>query len=537
MQPAVCLTAPRKAVYRPPVAEPAAAPDKEIASPKSHHPVGWEPVDATDTNRQPKKLASAAPAHGGAATPWWEAPVAPGVTSAREWGIAGAPAEDGAASVSRPGSESPRSCGGEQCAAPQPMPQYQQQQSLEGLLCAPPAPHSAEARAAHAYEARLVKHLSHGQWTLLSLLGDRAKGCPMPPAVGLSLKAFIVARPHLFHLLWDGNQGTWRAKLRTKPLQAGNASPHAAASVAAMPAETTSVVPVQTAAGLDCDPLEQAPEPKAVLVAANPWRTSYPLPDCATVSTDDVTAPAMEPFNISGDMPPPAPTSEYGLFRDHPLSALGTVFNGHGGGVQPATAHMQHPSRSGASAYEVLCGPHRHSTVSLGGFSQAIAAASGAAETNMLGVFGGGARGPSTCFGDAAIRALASSAPSSPQHAQGRFAPQAGSAPLPCHEQFMATSAPATATGVYQPYFGCSDMGAAMARYMRLDASGGNAMGTHSPRPQAAPRVLPAPRNLGGYGDMPETGGMYGDRGGQRQREGDDDTDALLLECLSMGAH
>jgi hypothetical protein len=434
-------------------------------------------VDATDTSRLPNKLAPAEPVPGGTATPWWEAPVAPSVPSAREWAIAGAPAEDGATSASRPGS-------GEQFAAPAPMAQYQQQhQSLEGLLSAPLPPHPAEARAAHAYEARLVKHLSHGQWTLLSMLGDRVKGCPMPPAVGLSLKAFIVARPHLFHLLWDGNQGTWRAKLRTKPLQTGSVSP--AVSVAAMPAASTStsVMPHQTAARLDCEPVERG-EPKAAVVAANPWRMSHPLPDCAQVETG--AAPAMEqPCSISGGMAPPAPTGSYGLFSDHPLVALGAVLNGHGGGGGQLLTHMQHPS--GTSAYDVLCGPHRHSTASLGGFSQAVAAASGAAES--MGMFGSGSRSPSTCFGDAAIRALALSAPSSPHHGQGRFTPTAGSAPLPC------------AFSGYPPNFGCGDMGAAMAGYMHLDASGGNAMGT------------------------------------QHQREGDDDTDALLLECLSMGAH
>ena len=537
--PAVCLTAPRK-VYRPPVFEPAAAPDKDkVGSPKMHHPPGWEPVEQDSRSTAPMSI----PTHVGSATPWWEAPVAQ-AAPAREWAVTGAPSEDGTASASRPGSESPRSCGGEYVTLlPPPLPpvphyQQQMQQQLEGLLSTAAPPNSAEAWAAQAYEARLVKHLSHGQWVLLSLLGDRVKGCPMPPSVGMQLKAFIMARPHLFHLLWDVNQGTWRAKLRAKPLQAGGGNMSSPTVAVALPA-----VPSKPPADLDCMLAEQL-ELVHASVSANPWRMAHLLPDCSSVCTEEVAA--VEPISSACGLAPPLPppASDYGLFSNHPLAALHSVFNGNGGSAQPL-AHMQHPT-SGPSAYDVLCGPQRNSTASLGGFSQAIAAASSTRET--AGLFGSMGsepcappRGPSVCFGDAAIRALASSAPPSPHNGHARFAPTAGSASLPGRELFIATSAPATAAPGrgYQPYFASSDMGAAVAGYMHLDASGGSAMCGTQPvmRSQAGPRALPPPR-------MPEAG-MYCDRAAgsspavglwQRQKDGDDDADALLLECLSMGA-
>jgi hypothetical protein len=71
-----------------------------------------------------------------------------------------------------------------------------------------------EAQAAAVagwYEARLVASLSNGQWRLLSLLGDRDRGCPVPHNLGCTLKQFCVARPGRFELRWADE--AWKVRL------------------------------------------------------------------------------------------------------------------------------------------------------------------------------------------------------------------------------------------------------------------------------------------------------------------------------------
>jgi len=72
-----------------------------------------------------------------------------------------------------------------------------------------------DARLELAYEARLMGALRDGGWKLLSLLGERERGSPVPPQLRCSLKAFIAARPALFQLAWDAPSGAWRTRLST----------------------------------------------------------------------------------------------------------------------------------------------------------------------------------------------------------------------------------------------------------------------------------------------------------------------------------
>ena len=64
-----------------------------------------------------------------------------------------------------------------------------------------------DARLELAYEARLMGALRDGGWKLLSLLGERERGSPVPSQLRCSLKAFIAARPALLQLAWDADSG------------------------------------------------------------------------------------------------------------------------------------------------------------------------------------------------------------------------------------------------------------------------------------------------------------------------------------------
>ena len=71
------------------------------------------------------------------------------------------------------------------------------------------------AAIAASYEARLIASLSNGHWRLLSMLGDRDRGCPVPANLGCSLKQFIVARPARFELRWADE--AWQVRLLPAP--------------------------------------------------------------------------------------------------------------------------------------------------------------------------------------------------------------------------------------------------------------------------------------------------------------------------------
>ncbi len=93
--------------------------------------------------------------------------------------------------------------------------------ALTAALSAPLLPRQA------AYEARIARVLSDGAWRLLSLLGDRERGCPVPPALRSSLKAFVAARPRRFELLWDAVIPAWKVRLAKEDAPSSPTTPPA----------------------------------------------------------------------------------------------------------------------------------------------------------------------------------------------------------------------------------------------------------------------------------------------------------------------
>ena len=134
----------------------------------------------------------------------------------------------------------------------------------------------AEADEAQAvagwYEARLVASLSNGQWRLLSLLGDRDRGCPVPHNLGCTLKQFCVARPGRFELRWADE--AWKVRLVPTP-----------------PATTTQPMPTQQ------PQMQQMPAPIAVtpLPAAMPLLAPNPFAPAAQQQAALPPRPPMPP--------------------------------------------------------------------------------------------------------------------------------------------------------------------------------------------------------------------------------------------------
>ena len=160
------------------------------------------------------------------------------------------------------------------------------------------------ASVAASYEARLVASLSNGHWRLLSMLGDRDRGCPVPAHLGCSLKQFIVARPARFELRWADE--SWQVRLvPAPPRQQPAAAAHQQALLTPLP------------------PLPLAPNPfAATQQAALPPRPAVPPPgfqQAAHFSPPPLTAASITPppgFAASEPAPQAAPpqVASYSLF-------------------------------------------------------------------------------------------------------------------------------------------------------------------------------------------------------------------------------
>jgi hypothetical protein len=123
------------------------------------------------------------------------------------------------------------------------------------------------AAVAACYEARLTASLSNGHWRLLSMLGDRDRGCPVPANLGCSLKQFIVARPGRFELRWSDQ--SWQVRL----------APAAPRQPPPQPTQQQEEAPPPMQPMKALQPLPIAPNPfAAVQNAALPPRPAMPPP-------------------------------------------------------------------------------------------------------------------------------------------------------------------------------------------------------------------------------------------------------------------
>jgi hypothetical protein len=195
------------------------------------------------------------------------------------------------------------------------------------------------------YEERVARVLARGDWMLLSLLGDRERGCAVPPGLRCSLKAFVAARPGRFELrCWDDDAvgHAWQVRLARGAAPAVEeavppARPTALARAAPAPQLQLPMQPPQLAAPAGMHPFTTAaymppPLPDAYAVAPNPWTVAGLMPQGA-MPPQGVMPPGFgsaaaapqyaTPAHMYGMQPPPVAMpacQSYSLFSAPPFA-------------------------------------------------------------------------------------------------------------------------------------------------------------------------------------------------------------------------
>jgi hypothetical protein len=409
--------------------------DATAETPKSSAPVGAEFVDDEGRIRKKAHQAAAQPPispSSASSTPWWAARAMPSAPPPSPQ-HALAPVESSPAEM---GDTPP--------------------ESLEAAIGMGYG--NAQATAEEAkFEARLVSHLSHGHWELLSILGDPFRGCGA--CAGVSLKVFIASREDKFDLLFDINRGAWLARLKKERAPSRSLPPPSPPTPPPLQVrhetgtswqETAYVEDVRESqpayapspAMFDFSGYGGSAEGSAYRLAPNPWRGGQqrqPKQHLGGFGSGSGSGSGGGSGSGSG---------EYSLFSDHPLAAIGQSLNG----AKPA--YQQGGLFGAASCQDALAPP----SLSRSLFARAIVAAStsGGGEGCMPQQVGGDANTRRPLFSSSSGRSIGDSgiiANSAPHETPWWLQPQeirgGGGALKPAPVSFLASAAEPNNNGAF----------------------------------------------------------------------------------------